>query len=177
MNLTIRNLCSAPPDFVTSTEAAVRDFERLGCKRIAQACNSKREQVLEEARRTGSACGYDAATVSGQLGPPYDLCMAAHLHVDILPGFSPHCAEWAAEYCESSHTINVYYEHFMATGHGQWSKRGYLSTLAEIVWHELLHAAGDLKSLNRTDGLLRHKYCGADIIDCLVAAGAGLSRE
>ncbi len=167
MRMTLANEANAPEEFLRGIEQAFAMYDCLGCSQIAAACNQRRLEIMAQAAREGNFCGYCTDLVHRELGPQFCLLPFAPVNIKVAPGVSKENAERPAEYDESTHTITIYFERFEKVG-DLWRWTGFSEDLSQVVWHELLHACGDLLSRGRTDGLLRHKCSGADVIRELV---------
>jgi hypothetical protein len=168
MLVSYENRCRAPIGFAKAIREAVCSFEGFGVAAVSRACNLRRKEAIQRATRDGIWRDYTAAVVIDELAPSFDLSFPSAIHIDILSGFSSLNKERAAECDECAGIIRIYFMQFECAD-GAWQWRGHQERVEEVVWHELLHVCGDSPSKGRTDGLLRQKWCGTEVIKEMVS--------
>jgi hypothetical protein len=146
---------------------AVLAFLRAGARAVEQACNRRRLAVLDYLRalsrdRHLPEWGLPNITVEvamQEASPQFVLADAPDpLRVNLRPNRHPRSPDASMSYDCDRGVILI---HLPALALIQEGK------IQLIVWHEMLHACGDLKP----DGIVRHNKIGVDAVLQLVTGG------
>ena len=156
-------------------EKAFHDFFACGIKSIEDACNTKRAFLLEgwqhnEQETPMQEYGLPISFKNGieEIAPPFELTEPDTIELYILKGQKSSLNDGLAVMDIRSLNkeftrwrFNAYLDVMGYSNSGlRWT--GFEVSVEEIVYHELLHACGDVPWKGKRDGILRHNLIGIE---------------